>query len=101
MSPFMAAYSRWPLSGSLGLCHAIPAPLRLDERFHETYRFHALSPHPEEQAFARGAEARVSKDGSLHDLRLWPSFEMRRLRDAPQDEVREDADTTRTSETQY
>jgi hypothetical protein len=60
----------------------------LDERFHETYRFHALDPHPEEQAFARRAKACVSKDGSLHGRRSSPSFETHRLRNAPQDEVR-------------
>jgi hypothetical protein len=64
------------------------APLRhLVERFRETYRIHALRPHPEERVFARRARARVSKDGSLH-RRLRPSFETHRLRDAPQDEVR-------------
>ena len=58
----------------------------LDERFHETFRFRALRPHPEEQALARRAKACVSKDGRLRGRRLWPSFETHRSRDAPQDE---------------
>ena len=60
----------------------------IDERFHETCRFHALGPHPEEQAFARRAKAGVSKDDRLHGRRLWPSFETHRSRDAPKDEGR-------------
>jgi len=36
----------------------------------------------------RRAKACVSKDGSLHGRRLWPSFVTHRLRDAPQDEDR-------------
>jgi hypothetical protein len=63
-------------------------PPSLDERFHETCRFRAFGPHPEEQVFARGAKSRVSKDGRSHDRRPRPSFETHRLRDAPQDEVR-------------
>jgi hypothetical protein len=55
----------------------------LDERCHETCRFQAFGPHPEEQAFARRAKACVSKDGSLHDRRSRPSFETHRSRDAP------------------
>ena len=70
-----------------------------DERFLETYRFHALGPHPEEQAFA-GAKACVSKDGRLHGRRLWPFFETRRLGDcSPRMRAGKDADMARTSET--
>jgi hypothetical protein len=51
--------------------------------------------HPEEQAFALGATACVSKDGSLHGVaRGYPSQgdakhrpETHRWRDAPEDEV--------------
>ena len=42
-----------------------------------TYRFQALRPHPEEQAFAFKAMACVSRDGGLHGHRPRPSFETR------------------------
>jgi len=45
---------------------------------------------------ARSAVGRL-EDGGLHGRRLRPSFETHRLRDAPLDEVREDADMIRTS----
>ena len=68
---------------------------RLDDRFHETYRFELPGAHPEEQVFALRAKACVSKDGGLQRPRLRPSFETHRLRDAPLDEVREGADMIR------
>jgi hypothetical protein len=51
----------------------------------------------EEQAFALRATACVSKDGGLHGRRPRPSFETHRLRDVPQDEVRDNVDMIRTS----
>ena len=41
----------------------------------------------------------ISKDGVLGGNLMRPSFETHRLRDAPQDEVREHTDMIRTRET--
>ena len=54
----------------------------IDERFHETCRFHALGPHPEEQAEGWRLE------GWPLAPPLPPSFETHRSRDAPKDEGR-------------
>jgi hypothetical protein len=50
----------------------------------------ASGPHPEERRLSLSS-GRVSKDGSLHGSDPRPSFETHRLRDAPQDEVGDDA----------